>query len=245
MTACRNKVGNAMKPLRWWTVVGAAGLVLVAGRVARANTISPYVWFWPGIVSIALPYALPASLLAALIERPFLTAGGISERALLVSLRANFLSTLVGLLLIPIGWPALYALGPLWCVIALGISCGVELSYIRRFVAPFSWGRMIAANVVSSVVLMILPPIALTLKQHEPTWAWSVAPYERSLMVWSSVVSLGVFLVSFACPMRDRKCCPAGRTAEQDRTHVPDEQNDRLEVGQKSRKKLVEAKTSP
>ncbi|HID21689.1 MAG TPA: hypothetical protein EYP14_04735, partial [Planctomycetaceae bacterium] len=135
-----------MKPIRWWTVFGTAGLVLSVPCVAYANSISPYVWFWPGIVSIALPYALPASLLAALIERPFLTAGGIGGRALLVSLRANFLSALVGLLLIPVGWPALYAIGPLWCAIAFAVSCGVELFYIRRFVGPFSLGWIIAAN---------------------------------------------------------------------------------------------------
>ncbi|NOX54517.1 MAG: hypothetical protein GXP27_08775 [Planctomycetes bacterium] len=233
-----------MKPIRWWTVFGAVSLVLVASRVAYANTLSPYVWFWPGVVSIVLPYTFPASLLAALIERPFLTAGRISEHALLVSLRANLLITLVGLLLIPIGWPALYTLGPLWCGIAFAVSCGVELFYIRRFVGPFSWGMMIAANIVSSVTLMVLPPIALALKQYDPTWAWSLAPYERPLAVWSSIVSVGIFLVSFAWPGHEGKSCAVCQGAQQD-DDVPDDGNGRVETAHGRPTQLVKEQPLP
>ena len=188
---------------RWFTAFVTAGATLGMCRIAYANSISPYVWFWPGVVSITLIYAFPASLLAAFVERPFLTAGGIKHRPLVLSLRANFLSTLVGLLLIPIGWPALYTIGPLWCVVAFGVSCAVEVFYLRRFShQAFRWGWAVGANVVSSIILIMLPPVALTIKQNYYRLAWSLEPHEMWL-TWSSLaVSITAFVASFALPVR-------------------------------------------
>lgn len=190
-----------MKAARWLAVCVTVAVVMGVCRVAHANSISPYVWFWPGVVSIYLPYAFPASLLAAFVERPFLTAGGIDRRSLVISLRANFLSAVIGLLLFPIGEPALYLTGPLWCLMAFGISCVVEIRYVRRFSEGFRWGWAIGGNTASSLLLMIIPPFTLVLKQSYPALAWSLEPYEMS-MVWGSLgLSIGVFLLSFACPV--------------------------------------------
>jgi hypothetical protein len=186
---------------RWFTATAALAITLGAGRVAHANSLSPYVYFWPGILSITLVYAFPASLLAAFIERPFLTAAGINHRPLVFSLRANLLSTIVGILLIPIGYPALYTIGPLWCIAAFGVSCAVEISYLRRFsYQSFTSGWAIFGNAASSGVLMILPPIAIVLRQHHYQLAWSLEPHESWMALSSFVVSITVFLASFTWP---------------------------------------------
>jgi hypothetical protein len=170
-------------------------------RVARADSLSPYVWFWPGVVSITLVYAFPASLLAAMIERPFLTAAGLKRNTLVFSLRANLLSTIAGIMLIPIGYPAFYAIGPFWCLAAFGVSCVVEIVYLRRFSHQrFTRGFIIAGNAVSSAVLMMIPTIAVAIKQGHPRLAWSLEPHQTWMTGSALAASVGVFLASFAWP---------------------------------------------
>ena len=183
---------------RLW-LVASAGMVLVlslAGN-AWANSLSPYVWFWPGIITVGLGYAFPASLLAAFLERPFVTLAGIRQHSLVVSLRANFLSTLVGILLTPIGYPALYVIGPLWCLVAFAISCVIETCYLRRFRAELRVGWIVAGNAVSSGFLMAIPPIAFELGTHHYSLVLFLKPHQIWLEGTTSLASLVFFVMSF------------------------------------------------
>jgi len=186
----------------WLTGLMGIGTVLGFAQVALADSLSPYVWFWPGIVTITVVYAFPASLLAAFIERPFLTWAGFEQRALVLSLRANFLSTIVGILFVPFGGPLLYGLGPIWCVIAFVISCVVELLYLRRFNRGLLKRYIIIGNVVSSGLLMVLPPIAVTLRMNYYFLARAMEPHEVWLGWTAALVSLAFFWASFAFPVR-------------------------------------------
>ncbi len=191
-----------MNAKRWLTVVSALGISLAVCNVAYANSLSPYVYFWPGIISITVAYAFPASLLAAFLERPFLSAAGIRRRPLILSLRANFVSTVAGLLLIPVGYPALLTIGPLWCVVAFGVSCAVEIYYLRRYShQAFTSGWLLGGNAVSSVVLMALPPVAIIIRQNNLQLVWSLEPYLRWLALLTLIVSLTLFLGSFVWPV--------------------------------------------
>jgi hypothetical protein len=194
----------------WLAVLGAIAVVFGLPQVAYADSISPYVWFWPGIVSITLIYAFPASLLAAFVERPFITWAGFKQRALVLSLRANFLSTVVGILFIPLGEPLLYALGPLWCVIAFVISCLVEVVYLRRFNRNLLKGHIVVGNTVSSGLLMILPPIAVVVRTKCPLLAQLTEHHEVWLGWSASLVSLALFLASFRFCVRLRVQMEAG-----------------------------------
>ena len=186
---------------RWFTNFAALAITLGVCRVAHANSLSAYAYFWPGVVSITVVFAFPTSLLAAFIERPFLTAAGITRRPLVLSLRANFLSTIVGILLIPIGYPALYTIGPLWSMIAIWISCVVEISYLRRFShQSFSLDWAVLGNLASSAVLMILPPIVMAIEEHNHRLAWIVEPHREWLTMSLLAVSVAVFLASFVWP---------------------------------------------
>ena len=82
------------------------------------------------------------------------------------------------MLLFPIGYPAIYAIGPFWCLIAFGISCIVEIGYLYRFADPFAWGWVVGGNVLSNIVLMALPPVALLIKQTHYQLAQSLEPHE-------------------------------------------------------------------
>ncbi len=187
---------------RWFPILAGAIIVFGLTRSAHANSLSPYIWFWPGVVSLSLIYAFPASLLAAFAERPFVTRAGFDRRALVLSLRANFFSTVVGLLLLPVGMPALYTIGPLWCVAAFAISCTVEVLCLRQFNRELAKGSIIAGNAVSSGLLMILPPIAFELRTSYYFLARVMEPHEVWLAWTATLASLAVFLLSFAFPVR-------------------------------------------
>ncbi len=219
LTLTATAVSTFMIAKRWSTASAALAITLGVSRVAHANGISPYVYFWPGIISITLVYAFPASLLAAFIERPFLTAAGIKRRPLVLSLRANFVSTIVGILLIPIGYPALYTIGPLWCLAAFGVSCLVEVFYLRRFSRQsFTWGWAVVGNTVSGAVLMILPPTAIAIRQNNYQLASSLEPHEGWMALSSLGVSVALFLASFVIPVAAKN-----EAADDTRTSTPGE----------------------
>ena len=108
-------------------------------------------------------------------------------------------------LVIPIGYSALYTIGPLWCIFALAVSCAVEILYLRGFShQSFTWGWAVVGNAISSSVLMILPPIAMAIREYNRQLAWSLKPH-GAWMAWSALgVSVALFLVSFALPVAAR-----------------------------------------
>jgi hypothetical protein len=176
-------------------------LVVLCGRIAYANSLSPYVYFWPGVIWTAIEYAFPASILAAFIERPFYTRSGITGSTLWYSLQANFVSTIVGILLIPIGYPALYTLGPLWSVVAFGISCLVEFAYLSwKTGEPPSIRWFVAGNATSALVLVLIPPVAIHLRETYYDATSTLDPYSASMMWSATIGSLVLFLASFLIP---------------------------------------------
>lgn len=193
---------NTVKRRHLVIVCFVFAVTMAVCRTAYANALSPFVYFWPGVISIMLPYAFPASVLAAFLERPFLTAAGLKHRALVLSLRANFVSTIVGIVLVPIGYPLLEMTGPVWCFLAFCISCVVEIFCLRRFSRQHvGRGWVVLGNAISSGVLMILPPAALAIKHVRPELAWRIEPHE-DMLLWTTLgVSLVVFIGSFMFPV--------------------------------------------
>jgi fucose 4-O-acetylase-like acetyltransferase len=179
---------------RWFMSFLATSIVLGASGVAYADAISPYAFFWSGVGTINPILAFPASLLAAFVERPFLTAAGLEGRALVLSLRANFLSAIVGIVLIPVAIPALYVLGPFWYLAAFVTSVVVEGEYLRRFDARLG----LPVAFVSSVLLLGIEPAATVIDANYEAADQLMAPHGLWLTCVSLVVSLAVFLSSFA-----------------------------------------------
>jgi hypothetical protein len=168
-----------------------------------ANVIAPTAYFWPGILPMMLGMALPATVLAAVIERPFVTRAGVTKHALWYSLQANLMSLAIGYALMPVAAEAIYSIGPLWSLIAVAISIVSETVYYRQWWVPkaeLDWRWVATGNVVSSVVLLLLPVIALQIKYDLPSAERMLDPYQGALF-WGSVsVSVAVFAISIFMP---------------------------------------------
>jgi hypothetical protein len=110
---------------------------------------------------------------------------------------------IVGILLIPVGEPALYNIGPLWCIIAFTISCVVEILYLRRFSRGLAKRWIVAGNAVSNGLLMALPPIAVSLEaNHNPLARFAKLDEAWWLGAAAALASLACFLGSFAFRVR-------------------------------------------
>ncbi|MAT69280.1 MAG: hypothetical protein CMJ58_07105 [Planctomycetaceae bacterium] len=153
--------------------------------------------FFPGILPLyGMEFAVPASVLAALIERPFFLRAGVTRDALRLSLRANLASMLVGFCLTLLLIAAIYIIGPLWCVIAVGVSIAVE-GHVVKGAAPadgqLRWRWIALGNILSSTIVLLLPPLALWLKQSHLDWSWcrqttlATVPYRA--LYWSTLLA--------------------------------------------------------
>lgn len=197
--------------------LAAFTLTLCFCNVAYANAVSPYVYFWPGYLSVAILFAFPASLLAAFIERPFLSSAGVTHNPLVYSLRANFVSTIVGLLLIPISMFAMYTpgVGILWPLFVFGVSCFVEIRVLHsQTKKKLSTRILITGNAVSAFALMLLPATANNIDVRN-TQRVEFLIESTQWMAWTtSSISLLVFLVSLGWETRDK--ASAGPVENQD-----------------------------
>src|SRR6266511_900444 len=128
-----------------------------------ANSIAPTAYFWPGLLPLSVGLALPASVLAAFLERPSVTRAGVREHSLRYSLQANFISLVIGYVTLPVGIYAIYTIGPLWSLIAVGISVVTEGWYYQWASknAGLRWGWVVWGNLFSSVLLLLIPYLTL------------------------------------------------------------------------------------
>lgn len=174
-----------------------------------ANTISPTLVTIPGFGLLALHVAFTLSVLAAFIERPFVSRAGVSRFALCASLQANFITTLVGLLCTPVAilvlaYPALLLL---WWPAAVWLSYRVECWWYRRSDPavtlnrlPVLWGNL-ASNLVFFVLLAVTPhPSPSRLR-----WLHSLQP---ELTILTGAACAATYVAAFVIPMvfRNRGC---------------------------------------
>jgi hypothetical protein len=187
----------------------AAALLLASAGPALANAIAPSAGFFPGFLPLALWMALPASVLAAFLERPFVTRAGVVQDALWYSLQANLLSLALGYLTLPAALAAIYAIPPLWSMVAVSVSIYSEGWYYRwralRGCGPLRWRWVVLGNICSSLVLLSLPLAATAIKEAKPSLAWELEPYHDTLLWGSAAASVLLFGISWVVPTVRRR----------------------------------------
>jgi hypothetical protein len=188
----------------------AAIALLVFTGPASANTIAPTAFFMPGYLPLmAGLLALPASVLAAVVERPFVTRAGVTSHTTWYSLQANFVSLLVGYATIPVAIGAIGLAAPLWSLAAIALSILFEGRYyeVRKLNLdhPLKWRWIVWGNICSSVILLLIPFAAIQIRTSDPHLARDLDHYEE-LLLWSSVaVSITVFAACFFMPLMIRR----------------------------------------
>lgn len=189
---------------RCYSVMILSALVLMACSVpVFANSIAPTAYFLPGLLPLTFGLALPATVLAAFLERPFVNRAGVRQYALWVSLQANLVSLVIGYVTLPVGIDAIYKLGPAWPVVAICMSIVSEGYYYQWHGvggAVVRWRWVIMGNVFSSFVLMLIPFAVEEIIKSRRNWVWELDRYYHGLF-WGSVAgSVLVFGLSFIVP---------------------------------------------
>jgi len=132
-----------------------------------ANVMSPVVMFLPGFYIHAFYLGFLYSMLAAIIERPFVQRAGVSRSPLVYSIRANTISHLVGfiysvfaiMLFLSLPRNLFGFVGFVLIIIgAVALSVIVEVIYLRSKTSPkrgpFRIGYIVAGNVISPSVIV-------------------------------------------------------------------------------------------
>jgi hypothetical protein len=176
-------------------------LLLIPASLAFGNSGSPALFF-PGLVAFSPLLGLPATLVAAVLERPFVSRAGIQTHALTRSIRANVLSWLVGLFFVFLLGSNQVAvmLAILYFILAIPISILIEGGYywaiLKRRGGGLRWRWVIAANVISSVCLVALDFVPSILQEKYPRLEFVVEP-NRPTLYWILAI-ISVALVAFA-----------------------------------------------
>lgn len=165
-----------------------------------ANIIAPFFTMAPGILPMMWWAAFPATLLAAVIERPFVQRAGVRDQALWYSIQANFFSLMIGYALIPISGILMYGCGLGLLVGAVSMSVWSEGKFYQWRALPaqrqLHWPALWWGNVTSSLFLMFLSPLAMALDKR-----WSIRsyllPYEDIFNLSNVLISLAIFWFSF------------------------------------------------
>jgi hypothetical protein len=160
-----------------------------------ANIIAPTLV--PGVAPFFGVLAIPATMLAALCESPFIRRAGVSQQPLFHAMAANTISTAAGFVLLPIAVPAAYAMGPIWVVLAVALSTWIEGSYFEKLrivsAGGVRWSWIIWGNVVSCVLLVAVSVVAHAVET--PSRAFAVSSIWWQLVLGTSTAGVVGFLV--------------------------------------------------
>jgi hypothetical protein len=174
--------------------------------VLLANAIAADAGLIPGLAIFGPALGLPLSVLAAFIERPFVTRAGVGRNAIWFSLQANFVSLLFGyfatMVVVPfIMSPGGAVIALAWPFAAVGISVVTEHRYLAMRLrpagvarAPIAWGNMLSA--VTCIAVMVgaglsrdaAPQLSVSLRQYETAMNIGVGVASLLLLVGSFVV---------------------------------------------------------
>ncbi len=173
-----------------------------------ANAIGPVAFFLPGFLFLSLSAAFPATVLAAVLERPFISRAGVKQDAIWYSLQANLLSASIGIVCMPLAWCL-----PMWPLVAVTVSIYSEGWYYERYAVnpgdALTWGWVVMANLFSAAVLFAMAPILVSFSESRPELYFRTVerlePYHARIL-WSSVsVSVLAFAWSFVATIRGRR----------------------------------------
>lgn len=173
---------------------------------ALANSLASWVWIWPGVVSIDPIFGLLPTVLAAFIERPFVSRAGVVEQPLFRSLRANLLSLFIGiplaefvLLIHSFGGLVLLALAGL--VLSTLVELGYLAAAVRKQGGRLRWWWIAAGNVLSSAVLAVVSLTVLFLNENYPYLGRALIPYMDLFVLMHLATSFGMVTAALCGPV--------------------------------------------
>jgi hypothetical protein len=167
----------------------------------------------PGIAIAGPAMGLPLSVLAAFIERPFVTLSGVRPHALWYALQANLVSLLVGYVglfgaavIVDASklWGPNDALFMVWPFVAVALSAIVERSYLAARTRPgrVTWGWIVLGNVLSAAMCVGLLFLVVFLRREFRASRLVLAPCQDALHLVAGLGSIGVYVAAFRITRR-------------------------------------------
>lgn len=173
---------------------------------ALANSLASWVWIWPGVVSIDPIFGLLPTVLAAFIERPFVSRAGVVEQPLFRSLRANLFSLFIGIplaefVLLIHSFVGLVLLALAGLVLSTLVELGYLAAVVRKQGGRLRWWWIAAGNVLSSAVLAVVSLTVLFLTENDPYLGRALIPYRDLFMLMHLATSFGMVTAALCGPV--------------------------------------------
>ena len=183
----------ATRRLRFAILVGL--FILVPAGLAYANGGAPVaVGLFPGLFIVSPLLGIPATVLAAFLERTFVSLGGVQRRALAHSIVANLLSWVAGIVALFFAGRALYLDGTgrlyaFYSIFIVALTICIEGSYYTWALRWHSaivhrtirWGWIVLGNVFSALVLTLTGVAVFVWEFADRQPASRLRPYETEL----------------------------------------------------------------
>ena len=186
------------------------------GGTVLADMIAPiFPWFGDVRPDAMLLLPLPATLLAAVLERPFVAWAGVRRKTVWYSIQANLFSMILGYIVPVIGMILASTLVLVPLAALLLITAPVVVSTLsegwyykwRNATAdrPLKWFPIIVGNTFSALVLVALVPLSQWILRLRPDLHDSMLPYVSTLEAIGVIVSLAAFAASFLLTLSGRE----------------------------------------
>ena len=150
--------------------------------------------------------ALALTVVAAVVERPFYSAGGIRQHAIWYSIRANVVSAVICVLFV---YPALVIVRgfdpePHWLAFIVLVSTLIERRELRAYTqVRLSFGRVLIANVASGAVWLLFG--VLLNAADKPHLRVTVQPYQATFSLILAVGCMLAVVAAFVIPFVARR----------------------------------------
>jgi hypothetical protein len=157
----------------------------------------------PGALVMSPLLGIPATLLAAFLERPFVSRAGVRRHALAYSIRANLLSWLAGFVFVFAGslffplvddFPLVFLFYPLAAIFLSICIEGAYLSFKVQGERKIRWGWIINGNVLSSMAILLVGAITEIWGHANPLLARRVDSHEMELTLALAALTLVILI---------------------------------------------------
>ncbi len=154
----------------------------------------------PGLWLLGPMSAAAIYLLAAIIERPFVTMAGVAEGAMAHSLVTSFFN------MVTIGVAGAFVIQPLgelalvWGLLAIAVSPSLRYLWLvrrgSRWRRTTKFGPLLLGSIVSAVVVLLLPALQVAFGFDSRSHALRVQPYQ--LPIFLLTLAAGMAALAYA-----------------------------------------------
>lgn len=213
------------------TVLVAAGLVLGLTSTASAcmGCSTHQLVCVPGLWLIGGQVGLVIAILAAFIERPYITRSIVEplplRHPISRSLQASLISTVLvgtaGIGYMGFAWAGPVGLEILWLPLSVAAATWIERWWLQwRTGMQFRYGWLLLGNITSAMIVATLPFLQMAFGTDAPAYIRMIRPYQGTI-AWTTLIAAAIVFTAAVRWTRKDQPLPRREPEEHDFEVIP------------------------